>query len=390
MRLPLYYTWHSLLRQKLNSLLTFVVVTIVVFVLCVLLSFAAGIRASLAATGSAANLLVLKPGSKAESTSLIMPEESARLMQTPGISRDAAGELLISPELCVQASIPRRGANGARSNVAIRGIDPVGWVVHNEVQTVEGRKMAPGALELVVGKAARDRYANLQIGDEVLLGRSHNRRFRVVGVFEAGGGALENEIWAPRTILSDAYGRRFVSSAAMRLANPEQADEAIRYIMGSSVRLDARREPEYYAELSARMREIVLLVSILIGVMAFGAIFAVANTLYAAVDGRRREIAMLRTVGFRRTAIVLAFLIESFAMCGLACATGLIASVLYQRPRQEYLSDITWTAYAYDPKLTPGVVLIAIGLSMLVGVVGGIAPAFKAARTNIIEALRKV
>lgn len=389
MRLPLYYTWRSLLRQKLNSLLTFGVVTIVVFVLAVLLSFAAGIRASLAATGSPDNLLVLKPGSKAESTSIIQPEEAARLMQCPGIAQDASGAPLVSPELCVQVSTSRRAADASRTNVAIRGVDPVAFVVHREVRIVEGRAFEPGAHEVLVGRAARDRYRDLHVGGGLHLGRSRDRPFRVVGVFEAGGGALENEIWAPRTSLGDVYHRRFISSVVIRLARTDDADGAIRYVNGASVRLDAQREPDYYADLSARLREIVLLVSILVGVMAFGAVFAVANTMYAAVDGRRREIAMLRTVGFGRSAIVLAFLVESFLICAIACATGLVGCAVYHRPRQDFLSDITWTAYAFESQLTPGIVLSAIVLSVGVGVIGGMAPAVKAARTSVIEALRK-
>jgi len=221
------------------------------------------------------------------------------------------------------------------------------------------------------------------------LGRSRNRPFRVVGVFEAGGGALENEVWASRSALGDAYNRRFVSSAVLRLEHPDRADEAIRYINGSTVRLDARREPEYYAELSARVRQMVLLVSLLVGVMAFGAVFAVANTMYAAVDGRRREIAMLRAIGFGRVAIVVAFLLESFALCTLACAAGLTASLYFTRPQQAFMSDISWTSYTYDPKLTAGTLLTALGLALAVGMIGGVAPAIKGARTRIIEALRK-
>src|SRR5262249_28292529 len=192
------------------------VVALVVFVLSVLLSFAAGIRASLAATGSDDNLLVLKPGAKAESTSLILPDETVGLMQCPGMASDADGSPLVSPELCVQTTIPRRG-DRSRANVAIRGVDPVGLVVHREVRLTEGRMFQPGAAEVIVGKAALERYSDLQIGGTVLLGRSRNRPFTVVGVFSAGGGALENELWAPRPMLADAYRRRFLSSVILRL-----------------------------------------------------------------------------------------------------------------------------------------------------------------------------
>ncbi|MBI1825739.1 MAG: ABC transporter permease [Planctomycetes bacterium] len=389
MRLPLYYNWHCLWRQKLNNLLTFVVVATVVFVLSVLLSFAAGIRASLAATGLSRNVLVLKPGATAESTSLILLDEAVRLVQCPGIARDATGSPMISLELCVQTTIPRRAGDKSSANVAIRGVDEIGLAVHSEVHLIDGRMFKPGALEIITGKAACERYADLKIGSETLLGRSGNREFRVVGIFEAGGGALENELWVPRTILEDVYGRRFVSSAVLQLQQPNLADEAIRYIKSPAVQLEAKREPDYYADLSTRVQEMVLLASILVGVMAFGAVFAVANTMYAAVDSRQREIAMLRTIGFERSAIVLSFLIESFLLCAVACATGLVASMFVNRPRQDFLSDVTWTALAYQSKFTLQTLFSALGLSLFVGVVGGAAPAIRAARTKIIEALRK-
>ena len=157
---------------------------------------------------------------------------------------------------------------------------------------------SPAELELIVGKAARDRFAHLDIGGQVAIGRLNSRQCKVVGVFESGGSALESEIWMPRTALTDAFGRRFISSALVRLESPEQAQQTIDYINGPAVQLEARRETDYYQELAKTTREIVVLTSILVGLMSIGAMFAVANTMYAAVDGRRREIAMLRTIGF--------------------------------------------------------------------------------------------
>lgn len=389
MTLPLAYNWHNLFVRKLSTTLTFIVVAVVVLVLSVLLSFAAGIRASLAASGSLRNLIVLRPGSTAESTSIIQPDEAARLVQSPGVARDAGGQLMISYELCVQTSIPRRGSKGTMANVAVRGVENVAFGVHEEVKLIEGRRFSQRALEVIVGKAARERYSDLQPGGEVVIGRLSNRKFKVVGVFEAGGGALENEIWAPRTMLADSYHRRFNSSAVIRLADPNAADEAIRYINGSAVNLEAKRETAYYDELASKTREIVVLTTVLVGIMAIGAIFAVANTMYAAVDGRRREIAMLRTIGFSRGSIMIAFVIESLLICVLACLFGLGLSLLFSGARQDFLSDATWTVLAYELKVTPGVMLTALALAVFVGVGGALAPAVRAARTQIIEALRK-
>ncbi len=389
MALPLAYNWRNLFVRKLSTALTFTVVAVVVLVLSVLLSFAAGIQASLSASGLSNNLIVLMPGATAESTSIIQPDEAARLVQAPGVARDAAGRMMISYELCVQTSIPRRGPEGSMANVAVRGVEDVAFGVHEEVKLIEGRPFSQGALEVIVGKAARDRYRDLEPGGEVAVGRLANRKFKVVGVFEAGGGALENEIWAPRTMLADAYHRRFSSSAVIRLADAGSADETISYINGPAVNLEAKRETAYYDELASKTREIVVLTTVLVTIMAIGAIFAVANTMYAAVDGRRREIAMLRTIGFSRRSIMLAFVIESLLICLVACVCGLGVSLLFSGARQDYLSDATWTVLAYELKVTPGVMLTALALAVFVGVGGALAPAVRAARTQVIEALRK-
>ncbi|MBW7906195.1 MAG: FtsX-like permease family protein [Phycisphaerae bacterium] len=388
MALPLYYNWRNLLARKLSSGLTFVVVAVVVFVLTVLLSFAAGISASLGASGHPANIVVLKPGATAESTSIILPEEGAKLIQTPGLARDSSGELLLSAELSVQAQIPRQNGRGATANVAVRGIDDVGLRVHPEVRLTSGRWFRQGALEAVVGRAARERFAGLAVGERLPLGRVGSRLYEIVGTFEAGGGAFDSEIWAPRTMLTDSYERPFLSSVVLRV-EPGAIDAAIRYIDGPAVNLAAKTEPDYYRELSSKTREIVVLTSVLVGIMGIGAAFAVANTMYATVDARRREIAMLRTIGFARGAIYASFMVESLLLCGLACAAGLAASLLLNGARQDFLSDTTWTVLAYELRITPAIVATSAGLAACVGSAGALFPAWRAAHVPVIQALRK-
>ena len=389
MVLPLYYNWRNLRRRRLSVTLTFFLVGVVVFVLAALLSFAAGIRASLAATGSSRNVMILKPGSTAESTSILLPAEAARIIQAPNIARGSTGQLLISLELCVQTNIPRRGPVGTPASVAIRGVDDIAFEMRPELKIIEGRHPQQGTMEMIVGKAARERYANLEPGGRLEMGRLANRVFTVVGAFEAGGGAMESEIWAPRTMLEDAFNRRFLSSVVVRLADPAAARATIDYVNGPAVELDAQLETKYYDELSTKTREIVFLTTVLVGIMAIGAIFAVANTMYAAVDGRKREIAMLRTIGFARGAIMLSFVIESLLISTAACAAGLGASLFINGSRQDFLSDTTWTVLAYELRITPGILVSAFGLATLVGVGGALAPAWKASRTPVIEALRK-
>ena len=389
MALPLVYNWRNLFVRKLSTLLTFVVVVIIVLVLSVLLSFAAGIRASLAASGSPSNIIILKPGATAESTSIIGPEDAAKVMQVHGIACDKTGRPLISHELCVQTSVPRRGPVGNLANVAIRGVEDASFGVHDQVRLMEGRRFATGSLEVIVGKAARDRYINLNLGGTIAIGRLGNRQCRVVGVFEAGGSALESEIWAPLTLVTDSYNRRFFSRVIMRLINTSEVTQAIAYINGPAVNLEAKQETAYYDELSTKTSEIVLLTSILVGIMAIGAVFAVANTMYAAVDGRKREIAMLRTIGFSRRSIMLSFVIESVMICTMACLCGLALSFLVHGSRQDFLSDATWTVLVYELRITRSTLATSLVISIMVGVAGAMAPAIRAARIPVIEALRK-
>ena len=389
MALPLYYNWRNLLVRRLSTTLTFVVVGVVVFVLALLLSFAAGIRASLVASGSPENVLVLTPGSTSESTSIIRPSELAPLVQTPGVAQDERGRPLLSPELCVQTTLRRPGSGGGQANVAVRGVDDTAFAVHPEVRIVEGRPFQQGALEAIVGKAARDRYLGLQVGDRLTLGRRGEREFAIVGVFETAGGALESEIWTPRTMLEDAFQRRFLSSVCLRLADPATAPQAIAFINGPAIGLAAQPETHYYTKLAAKTREIVVLTTLLITIMAIGAAFAVANTMYSAVDSRRREIAMLRTLGFGGGSILLAFVVESLLICLAACGAGLAATALFNGSRQDYLSDTTWTVLAYELRLTPQIVAASLATALLVGLAGALAPATRAARLNILEAVRK-
>lgn len=389
MALPLIYNWRNLFVRKLSTTLTFTVVTTIVAVLAILLSFAAGIRASLAASGSPLNVIVLQMGATAESTSIVRPDEAARLIQTPGVGRNAQGEPLISQELCVQTNIQRRGANGGQANVAVRGVDPIAFDVHPEVKIVEGRMFRQGQKEVIVGRTAKDRFVDLNVGGHVLMGRASNQSYEVVGVFEARGSALESEVWAGRTILCDSYLRRFSSSIVLRLESPGQMKATLDYIEGPVVRMRAKSEIDYYSELASKSRDIVVLTSILIAMMAIGAVFAVANTMYAAVDGRRREIAMLRTLGFSRAAIIYSFILESLLVCIAACGAGLAISSLAGGSKQDYLSDRTWTVLAYELKMTPTIILTALALATFVGVAGALAPALRASRTRIIEALRK-
>lgn len=388
MLLTIKYNWRNLWVRKLSSGLTFLVVATLILILSYLLAFAGGVQAAIEVTGWPQNLIVLKPGATAESTSIIVPTETSGLVQTPGVARNAAGEMLISQEMSVQTDIPRRGGGG-KANVAVRGVDPIALDVHPEVRITEGRMFDSGAMEALVGKAARERYVGLNVGEDVAMGRSKDRLYKIVGVFEARGGAYESEIWAPRTRIADSYQRPLISSASLRLERPDLAAAAIDYVNGPAIKLSARSEPAYYKELATSTAQLAKLALSLVFIMGVGAVFAVANTMFASVDRRRREIAMLRTIGFSRATIITSFLAESVLLCTLAAGVGVLASLWYSGSRDDYLSATTYTVFAFEVRVTPMVVIMCFALAALVGLVGAFFPALRAARVQIIEALRK-
>lgn len=389
MTLPLSYNWRNIFVRRVTTGLTILVVAVVVVALVLLLSFGEGIRASVGASGRADNILVLNSGATAESTSLIFADKARLLVQTPGIALDATGRPLVSEEMCVQTDVRRKGDADSVANVAVRGVDPVALEVHSEVQIIAGRVPAPGTREAIVGKAATERYAGLAIGDSVKLGRTGNHPYQIVGIFSAAGGAFESEIWAPRSMIADSYVRRFSSAVVLRLRSPAEADAAMRYANGPTLRLKGARETDYYHDLSQQSYAVVELVLVLVLIMGVGAIFAVTNTMYSAVDARRREIAVLRTIGFSRAAIILSFLIESTMICGLACILGIATSFLFSGIRQDVLSNTTWTVTGFEIRVTPLVCAIALIASLLLGVFGALAPAWRASKVRVIEALRK-
>ena len=221
------------------------------------------------------------------------------------------------------------------------------------------------------------------------MGRVGHHSYKVVGVFESNGSSMESEVLARRSMITNSFNRDFVSSIVIRLHDDSHAAAAAAYIESPAVALDGRSEPKYFSDLSTRMLEIVKLTSVLVAIMAIGAAFAVANTMYAAVDGRRREIAMLRTLGFPRGSILTSFLLESMLIGLIGCGVGLLASIYFNGQRQDFLSDTTWTVLAFEMRVTPEIVTIALFISLGVAVFGALAPALRASRVRVIEALRK-
>jgi len=389
--LPLRYPLANLAARRTRTLLTVGVVALVVVATTLFAGLVSSLKRTLVSTGHPRNLIVLRKGSTNDGSSSLPLEAFQALRFFEGVARGPDGEPLASPELVVQPFFHKPG--GGRENVLVRGVDPVALRVHDEVKLVEGRMFAPSSGEAVVGSGVAGRYLGTRVGDELQFGRG---RWRVVGRFEAGGSSFESEVWVDvRELANDAKRPVPYSGVRLRLADGADRDALVRRVDGDSRwALEARPETEYYAK-QAESANVFYLIVIGLAVLAgVGAAFGATNTLYAAVQARRAEIGTLRALGFSRRAVLASFLVEALAVALLGFALGAAAAAALGWAVSWVLGGIafgaaTFTTNVVQLRVGPGDLVLALGLSLAIGLVGGFFPASRAARLRPVEALRK-
>jgi len=394
MALPISYHWRSLFVRKTTTLMTVLVIASVVAVFAYMLGFAASLRASMAMASDEHKVIVIKRGATAESNSAIPTEEFVKLAQVNETAVDPSSKQpLQSPEMLVQVSLPRlRDGGKTFANVAVRGVTDKAFAVHRTIRIAEGRMFETGSREVIVGKSAADQFGGIGIGDTINLGYGGDRSYKVVGLFSAEGGPLESEIWGYLPSLTNAYNRTMYSSVNLRLKDDASAASVVAKIQGPAIQLQAQTEPDYWNEQSRLIRVYLGIAYILVSVMCVAAICSIANTMYAAVAGRTREIAMLRTIGFSERQILTGFILESVLL-------SLIGGVLGCAACQAWLSLVgstkdmfgatTFTTLAFQIRLTPLAIAIALVSVAVVGVIGSLPPAVRASRVQVISALRE-
>jgi len=396
MAVPLKYHWRNLFVRKSTTLLTVAVVAVVIGTFSWLLGFAAALRTTLAMASDDHKLIVIQRGALSESNSAIAPDDFNKLSQLTDVAPDPGGQgTLISPEMVVQVSLPRlNDPKRSLANVCVRGVSPEKALpVHPTVHLVEGRAFSTGAPEVIVGAGASKQFGGLNLGDNVKLGFAGNREYKVVGRFSAGGGPMDSEIWGYLPSLQSAYGRNVYSSAAIRVnpdANPAGTLEQIR---GPAIQLSGQTETEYWQAQAANVRAYQFMCYTLVAMMGIAAIFAIANTMFSMVAGRTREIAMLKTIGYGRGPILLGFVIESVLLSLLGGILGCLGCLAYLRSygnTKDMFGANTFTSLAFEINLSPALIAIALVAVALVGTIGALFPAWRAARTQAIGALRQV
>jgi putative ABC transport system permease protein len=385
MALPISYNVRNVVVRWRVTLLAIGAIALVVAVLIVLISMAQGFRLALQATGSTDNAVLTQRGSTGELTSGISRDNANAVVVDSRVERDADGRPLASPEVFVVAVLPRK--DGPEANVSLRGVTPMAFVVRNGVRIIRGRSFHRGLNELIIGRRAAERYRGADVGATVRLQR---RDWQIVGVFEANGGGFESEVWGDLDTVAAAFNRLGgYQSVTLRLANPESV-AAFNAELEKNPRMQVQliQERQYYDDQSAQVSLPLLgLAGFVAIVMGIGAIFGAMNTMYAIVAARTREIGTLRALGFSRLSILISFVTESTI---LAFAGGVVGCLL-AIPANGLTSAVGGANFAevsFAFRITPPTIVTGLVLAILMGLAGGLLPAWRAARIPITAALR--
>jgi ABC-type antimicrobial peptide transport system permease subunit len=383
---PLSYIARNLWVRRVTTALTAAGMALVVYVFATVLMMSEGIRSTLVATGQPDNLIVLRKGAGAEINSGISREQANLLQTLPGLATGAGGQPLLSKEPVVLNNLPKRDS-GKPSNVTMRGTSDTGLTLRPQVRISEGRMFRPGSSEVVVGQAVARGFAGVQLGAALRFG---GRDWRVVGVLDAGGSGFDSEIWADSEQLMAAFRRTTFSSVLMKMADGQVFDQLQATIdQDPRLLLEAKREQRFYAEQSESLANFISILGTALAVIfSIGAVVGATITMFGSVASRIGEIGTLRALGFRRGAVLVAFMGEALLLSLVGGLLGLAAATVMQQVNVSTTNFATFSELAFQFKLTPGIVLQSLLFALAMGVVGGFIPAWRASRMQIVDCLR--
>jgi putative ABC transport system permease protein len=381
---------YTLQRRLGSSLVVIIGVGVVVAVLATILAMANGLLRSVEATGRSDRAIVLRAGSSGEVTSVLMRNDFNTILNTAGIARNADGTPLVSGELLATVGVRHRTEKGTNDvSVMLRGVGSEVLAVRNEMRMVSGRAFEPGKYELIVGQTAARRYG-LEVGQTLSLRGSD---WRIVGIYTSGGDTHESELMTNRDTLASALGWSHYHSMLVKLESEAafpKFEAAIKDNPALSV--DVMRESEFFEQQSESIGKLVFIAAyVLGGIMGIGAIFAALNTMYASVNVRAREIAILRALGYGGELIVFSVVIEAIILTLLGSACGL-ALAWYMLNGVELSTSYGGlnTQLVFDVKMTPQTSVIGVVIALIIGLAGSLFPAMAAARVPVTTALREI
>jgi putative ABC transport system permease protein len=382
------YNLRSMIVRKGTAAMTAGGIAMVVAVFVMTLAIAQGFRATLVASGSPANAIVLRKGSTAESTSGLLRTDVPLIEDLPQLARGADNRPLASPELVVAIALPRQTDNQP-ANVPVRGVGPKAFEVRDTMKFVEGRQFAQGSREINVGLLAVGRFKGLTLGSDVKFG---NATWKVVGIFTADDAAFESEVWGDVDLMMPAFQRGGYQSMTVKLADPSMF-ESFRDTVDADPRLylKPQREQDYYTQQSQAMTTIIRAFGAFVTlILSIGAMFGAMNTMYAAVAYRTREIGTLRALGFSRFRVVTAFLAESVALALVGGVIGCILAIPVHGLSTGTTNFTSFSEVAFKFRITPALMAGGLLFSAVMGAVGGLLPAIRAARIPVARALREI
>ncbi|MFO0661839.1 MAG: protein kinase [Polyangiaceae bacterium] len=387
--IPIRYNVRSLWARRLTSIATMVGVALVTLVLAASMMLARGVESTLSSAARDDVAVILRKGSEQELSSSI-EETSAQLVLASSELHRAGDKVDAASELVVVVALQKVGSVGV-SNVVLRGVDDGSFRMRPSLKIVEGRLPSPGTEEAMVGRRIRGRMQGLELGQSIELRR--NRPITIVGVFESDGDSSESEMWTSRDTLQACFGR-LGSVSSMRISLPSSdAFEGFRHSIESDMRLglSVERESVFQAKQSQGLSLFIRVMGLLISVLfSIGAMIGATITLHGAIASRQREIGTLRALGFSRRSILLSFLFEALLLTGVGGALGALFSLPLALVKISMINYATWSELVFRFSPTPSIVLSSISFSMAMGLLGGMAPALRAARVSPSSALRSM
>ncbi len=386
MAIPFKYNRRSLLLRRVSNLMTAGAIAIVVGVFVAAMALVGGLDAAVKDTSSKDNMILIRRGADSEANSIITLDALDALKFLPGIKQDSAGNPLVSPELAEEVFMP--AADGTLDNLPIRGVLPVSTQVHEKIHLIAGRMFMPGLNEVIIGKLIVNQYAGCSLGSDLKVGR---RTWKVVGVFESGGSSFESEVWADlHSLQEDSRRESTFNSIRLKLVPGADVHALIQRVADDPrINLQAETESEYYSEQSSIAASLRVLGLLVAGIMAFAAVFAAMNTMYAAVSARTTEIGTLRALGFSPAAIMTSFLAESSTLAFFAGIIGVLLALPVNGLSTKFNGAIATPTLAFNFHVTLAIILQGLLFAVMIGMFGGWLPARRAMKVSVVNALRR-
>lgn len=385
--IPTKYTYRNLQVRSATTVMTVLATALVVWTMVLTFGLTDGLEHALRISGQPLDLIVLRKGSTDETSSVIDEQTAREIATLDGIQRDDVGQRLCSVEFATILTKPRRG-DGGTTNMIVRGLEDVGRQLRPGFTIVQGRDVRPGLNEAITSEAMARRFENLALGEKLEINQVD---FEIVGYFEASGSAAESEVW---TTLADLTGARrqagAVTAVTLRAQN-EAAKESLKEQISKDDQFNLKviEETAYFEEQMTASLAVKFIGGVIAIFLTLGAMFAAAITMYAAVANRSREIGTLRALGFRRSSILTSFLFESVLLCLAGGLLGCLATLPFNGVTTGTANWATFSEITFAFRFGPLVLLRGVMIALLMGLLGGLFPAIRATRMQIVDALRQ-